>query len=367
MAGVVLIVLAAAASLAVESLLGNETVGPDAREIERLSVSAVPERALAGQKLMVRMNGSATPDLMRQARKGEVGGVIAFPPLGQPEDELRKEIARLQEGARDGRQPPLLVATDQEGGEIKRLPEGPPDSSPAELGAADDDAEARAAGRETGRYLSGLGINVDLAPVLDVPSSEASFISGRAFGTDPAVVAAAGVAFAEGLEAGGVIPAAKHFPGLGSAVANTDLEASTVDAPESKLSEALAPFRDAIAAGVPIVMIGHAVYRAFDPERPAALSPQIVGGLLRADLGFEGVVMSDDLGAGAVRAAVSERKAPVAAALAGIDVLLLAQTGKGKPAVEALLDALARGELSRTSLEDSYLRILDLKESIQRL
>jgi beta-N-acetylhexosaminidase len=360
----VLVAVAAAVVLAIESATGDEAVGPDPAEIERMSLRSVPDRALMGQRLMVRMDGTATGQLRRQARDGEIGGVIVFPPPGQPVNQLRTEIARLQRAARDGGRPALLVATDQEGGEVKRLPEGPPDSPPGELGADGDEAEARAAGRQTGRYLSRLGINVDLAPVLDVPASTASFISTRAFGTDPRAVARIGSAFAEGLAEGGAIAVAKHFPGLGAAVANTDLEPSTIDAPRRSLAEDLAPFRQAIAARVPMVMLGHAVYRALDPEHPAALSSRIVGGLLRGELGFDGVVISDDLGAGAVGAAVSEREAPVAAALAGIDILLFADTSDSRPALDALREATAQGELGRAASEDSLLRILELKGSI---
>jgi beta-N-acetylhexosaminidase len=360
----VLVLVVAGGSLAIEGALGDERVGPDPAEIERTSLSALPDSALLAQKLMVRMDGTATGALIRQARQGEIGGVIVFPPPGQPPGELRGEIARLQDAARKGDRPPLLVAIDQEGGEVKRLPDGPPDRSPAELAAPGDERAARGAGVQTGRYLDRLGIDVDLAPVLDVPSSASSFIFARSFGVDPRVVAANGSAFAEGLEAGGVIPAVKHFPGLGRAPANTDLEASEIDARRGALDEDLAPFREAVAREVPMVMVGLATYTALDAELPAALSPAIVEDLLRGELGFEGVAISDDLGAAAVQAATSEREVPVAAAEAGVDILLFAKTGDAEPARQALRDALRRGELSRPDVERSYLRILALKESM---
>jgi beta-N-acetylhexosaminidase len=360
----VLVVVVAGGSLAIEGALGDESFGPGPAEIEKTALSAVPDSALLAQKLMVRMDGTATPALIRQAREGEIGGVIVFPPPGQPPDELRAQIERLQNAARGGDRPPLLVAIDQEGGEVKRLPEAPPERSPAELAAPGDERAARVAGRETGRYLARLGINVDLAPVLDVPSSPSSFIAARAFGTDPRVVAANGTAFAEGLQAGGVISAVKHFPGLGKAVANTDLEPSEIESREAALGEDLAPFREAIARDVRMVMVGLATYTSIDPEAPAGLSEAIVEGLLRRELGFDGVVISDDLGAGAVQAVASEREAPVSAARAGIDILLFAKTADGGPTREALLDALRSGELSRDELERSLVRILALKEGL---
>jgi beta-N-acetylhexosaminidase len=359
----VLAVVGALISLGLEGALGEGEVGPDAARIERLYLGAVPERALIGQKLMVRMDGSATPGLVRQARAGEIGGVIVFPPPGQPGGELRVEIERLQDAAREGDRPPLLVAIDQEGGEVERLPEGPPDDPPARLGAGGE-TRARAAGRDTGRFLARLGINVDLAPVLDVPSSPSSFISARAFGDEPRAVAAAGVAFAQGLEQGGVIPTAKHFPGLGRAIANTDLEPSEIDASRRELDADLGPFREAIGTGVPMVMVGHAIYDALDPGRAAALSPAIVGEVLRGELGFDGVAISDDLGAGAVLAQASERDAPVAATRAGVDILLLAGTERGQVAFDAVRAALERRRISRASLEASLVRILELKDRL---
>lgn len=353
----------AALALAIEAVAGDGAVGPSPAQIEERRRDAVPDRKLIGQRLMVRMDGFATPGLARQAREGEIGGVIVFPPPGQPTDELKDEIAELQRDARRGGGPPLLVAIDQEGGEVKRLPDGPPARSPPELAAPGDEPAARGEGRRTGRFLATLGIDVDLAPVLDVPSSPSSFISSRAFGADPRVVAANGVAFANGLERGGTVATAKHFPGLGRAVADTDLERSEVDASRRRLDEDLAPFREAIARGIPAVMTANATYRGLDPDLPASLSPAIVDGLLRDELGFDGVAITDDLGAGAVRDVMPEPEAAVAAARAGNDVLLLAQAADAADALEALEEAVRRGELSRPSLERSALRILALKEA----
>lgn len=361
-AGAVLAVAVATVALAVEAAVGDGRVGPTTDEIERLGRDAVPDRELIGRLLMVRMDGVATPELARQARRGEIGGVIAFPPPGQPTGELKDEVAKLQREARSGDHPPLLVAIDQEGGEVKRLPAGPPDRAPSELAAPGDEPVARREGRRTGRFLAELGIGVDLAPVLDVPASPSSFISSRAFGADARVVAANGVAFADGVERGGATPTAKHFPGLGQAIANTDLEPSEVDASRRRLDEDLAPFREAIARGIPAVMTANATYPALDPDRPASLSPAVVDGLLRGELGFDGVAITDDLGAGAVRDVMPEPEAAVAAAEAGNDVLLLAGTADGGDALAALEQAVRRGELDRAALERSALRVLALRQ-----
>lgn len=363
-AGAAALVLLAAAATGLESALGGPNTGPGPGTIEQHYLNAVPERSLIAQRLMVSMDGTATPELVRQAKRGEIGGVIVFPGVGQPAEDVGKQVARLARAARRGGQPPLLVATDQEGGEIKRFPEGPPGASPAELGASGKPAAARKAGRETGRYLDGLGINVDLAPVLDVPTSDLSFMSSRAFARDANTVGKVGVAFARGLERGGVVPTAKHFPGLGRAIANTDLERSEIDASESDLDQDLIPFRDAIAAGLPMIMVGSAVYTALDPDAPAALSKNVVDGLLRDRLGFKGVVISDDLQAGAVQQAADESEAAIDAAGAGVDVLLFANTNDAAAPAKALRKAAKGGELDRDELEQSFKRVIELKDSL---
>ena len=226
------------------------------------------------------------------------------------------------------------MAIDQEGGEVKRLPSLPPDRSPAEIGRAGEPAAA-AEGPATGRALRALGIDVDLAPVLDVPSVDGAFIASRAFSVDPGRAAACAVAFGTALQAEGVAATAKHFPGLGMAVANTDLDPSPVDASRAELEAGLAPFEAAIDAGFELVMVSNATYPAFDPDRPASLSRRIVDGVLRERLGFEGAVITDDLGAGGIAGAgIDEATAAVESARAGADLLLFALTegdgGRGR-------------------------------------
>jgi beta-N-acetylhexosaminidase len=321
-------------------------------------------RRLAGQMLVVRFEGTATPELIRAARRGEIGGVIAFPPPGTSLQGIRPAVARLQRASRASGGPPLVVATDQEGGDVKRFPEAPPDLSPAELGAAGE-APAVAEGRDTGRALARAGINVDLAPVLDVPTVPGAFMAERAFGSDAATVAAAGVGFAEGLQAAGVAATAKHFPGLGGATANTDLGPSAVAAAREGLSTDLEPFRAAVEAGVRLVMTSNATYPSLDPRRPAALSPRVVR-LLRDRLRFEDVVVTDDLLAGAISAAgYGPGAAAVAATDAGADLLLFARL-PAPEALPALVAAIRRGTLDRPPLLDSCVRNLALRESLTR-
>jgi beta-N-acetylhexosaminidase len=318
---------------------------------------------LIGQRLMVRMGGEVTPELLEAARGGTIGGVILFPPAGAEPAGLADQVARLQRAATRGGNPPLLVAIDQEGGDVKRLRAGPPKRSASQLGAAGDAAASSAQGEATASYLAQAGVNVDLAPVLDV-AAPGSFVSGRAFSDDPGVVAEIGVAFAEGLQRGGVAATAKHFPGLGLASVNTDFAPSVVAAPRSDVRSGIEPFEAAVAAGVDLVMVANATYTALDADVPAALSERVVSHELRDRIGFDGVVITDDLEAGSITATRTAEDAAVDAARAGADVLLFAKRATPDPIAAALARAARRGALDRASLEAAYGRIVALKDAV---
>ena len=315
-------------------------------------------RRRLGQRLIVRMEGDATPALLRQARAGEIGGVVLFPPAGEDPAALGSEIDRLQAAAAETGGPPLVVAIDQEGGEVKRLASLPPEHAPPEL--AGDPGAAEEQGMATGEALAGIGVNVDLAPVLDVPASPDSFVAARAFGDDAPAVAAAGSAFAAGLEAGGVAATAKHFPGLGRSAVNTDLEPSEVGAGRAELLADLEPFEAAIDAGISLVMLSNATYPALDPDAPAFGSPAIAEDLLRDELGFEGVTITDDLEAGAVRAEFDRAGAALSAAAGGSDLLLFALSER-PDVLDELVAAVGRGELDPAAIEASCVRIAALR------
>jgi beta-N-acetylhexosaminidase len=334
----------------------GETAPPD-------PLAGVSAAELVGQRLMVRMGDGVTPALLGAARRGEIGGVILFPAEGADPAAVSDDVSRLQRSAAAGGNPPLLVATDQEGGEVKRFLDAPPDLSPSQLGAEGDPAEAVAQGTATGEFLAGVGANVDLAPVLDVPS-EGSFMESRAFSGDASVVAGVGVAFAKGLAAAGVAATAKHFPGLGMATVNTDEASSAVAASRAELRAGLEPFEAAIAAGVGLVMVANATYPAFDPDAPAVLSERIVGDELRGRLGYDGVVITDDLEAPSIGSVLAAPDAAVEAARAGADVLLFATGADPRPIHARMLRALQEGLLERTAMEESYVRISNLKAAV---
>lgn len=255
-------------------------------------------RELVGQRLMISFAGTTpSASLLQRIRRGEVGGVILFGGNVTGPPQLRRLVDRLQQAARDGGRPPLLVATDQEGGAIRRVPWAPPTLAGAALAVLGPDA-VRVEGRRTGAALRAAGITVDLAPVADV-AGPGSFLAAeqRALGTTPAGAGAAAVAFARGLADARVAATVKHFPGIGAATRNTDRTAVTIGGGSVALARALEPFRAAVAAQVPIVMLANAGYAALD-GKPAAWSPAVQA-LLRHELGFTGVTITDALDAAA--------------------------------------------------------------------
>jgi beta-N-acetylhexosaminidase len=252
--------------------------------------------------------------------------------------------------------------TDQEGGGVKRFPMAPPQRSPVQLGEDGSPGDARLEGQATGNFLAGLGIDVDLAPVLDVARTKSSAVVLRTFGSDEQRVSRLGLAFADGLADEGVIAVPKHFPGLGPATVSTDVAPVTIDARARALRRDLAPFSEAVSRGAEMIMVGLAVYPRYGAEAPAALSPEIVTELLRDRLGFEGVAITDDLEAPALEGVgIGEAQAAVDAAAAGADLLLFA-LGGGQEALPAVTRAMRRGELDLPAQLSSCARIVALKE-----
>ena len=337
------------------------------RVAERAAGSAqdLTLRELVGQRFVVAMQGtSPSSALLARIQRGEVGGIILFGGNIESRAQLARSVAAMQQAARTSGRPPLLIATDQEGGKIRRVPWAGPALATSDLGRlspARIQREARAAGLR----LRSAGINVDLAPVADVPAP-GSFMAleRRAFASDARRVAAAATAFALGLESARVAPALKHFPGIGRATRNTDRTAVALPATLAELTRTdLLPFRKAIAAGAPIVMISNATYPALD-AKPAPWSPRIQA-LLRSTLGFEGVTITDSLdGAAASRGRTIDGVASLAAQ-AGIDLLLLTGTeASSGGAYESVVRAAERGQIPVAGLQRSYARITALKKVV---
>ena len=314
---------------------------------------------LVGQKLVVTMQGTTpTASLLARVRRGEVGGVIVHGFNFRTSMGLRRITRSLQAAAAAGGRPKLLISVDQEGGEVKTVRWAPPSLAPAQMGS-----RAREQGRRTGAALRALGINVDLAPVADVPVSRASAVyrQGRTWSFDAEKTAVQAGDFALGLSAGRAVATMKHFPGLGLALRNTDRALVRIRAP-SRLAPGLVPFRRGIRQAVPVIMLSNAIYDAYDPVNAAGWSRAIASTLLRRELGFSGVSMTDSLdGAARVRGIPPNRLA-IGAANAGTDLILLTGSEAATRSVfPSLLRAAQSNRIGRVTLETSYARILRLK------
>jgi beta-N-acetylhexosaminidase len=277
-----------------------------------------------GQLLMVGIPGLRVDVVARElVRDLKVGGVILFARnIESPEQvwELTRDLQR-EALAATGR--PLLLAVDQEGGRVQRL-KAPFTIIPAarDLGLTMPPEEVECLARQVGRELALVGLNVNLAPVLDVPRSPACPQWDRAYSSEAQTAAKYAVAAIRGYLAGGIIPVAKHFPGLGDTMADSHEVLPRALSSDAKREADLLPFRQAIAAGVPMIMTAHLAVPEWD-ERPATLSEVALQVWLRRRLGFDGVIITDDLEMGGITTSLSAPQGAQAALAAGADLLLI--------------------------------------------
>lgn len=329
----------------------------------RAAAPAPPVGKLLGQRIMVGLPGTvASRSLLAQVRSGQVGAIILLSQNIASRAQVKALTGSLQKAAKAGGNPPLLIAVDQEGGEVKRFAGAPPYLDPPQMAATGKVATARTQGVLTGRYLAGLGVNMDLAPVADVPTTTNAFIwqEHRAFSFDPGTVARFSTAFALGVQSAGVAATGKHFPGLGTATLNTDYGFAVLHPSAAQRAAALTPYRSLIPSGVDAILVAIAAYPAYDRSGvPAALSSRVIGGLLRGQLHFGGVTITDGLGAPTGH---DEVTAGVLAARAGADILLYTDAASGE--LSALTRAFRRGQISKAAALASYNRIVALKRRV---
>lgn len=347
------------------------TPGPTSRTTPR--PAALTPRQLAGERIIYSYTGLTPPQsLLDRISAGEAAGVVFFKDNISSTSQIAGVIRQLADAAAASPvHAPLLLMTDQEGGQVRRLPGEPTLSEKAIGQSADPQAAASDAGTGAGRNLAGVGMNVNLAPVLDVYRSAGDFEDqfGRAYSNDPQVVSDLGSAFITAQQASGVAAAAKHFPGLGSAATgqNTDNEPVTLNVPLSTLrSVDEAPYPAAIDAGVKLIMVSWAIYPALDPNRPAGLSPTVVRQELRQRLGFTGVTVTDALEAGALGGFGTTSQRAVSAAAAGMDLILCAghTVTQGDDAASALAAAYQSGQLDPDDFTAAADRVTKLRTSL---
>lgn len=347
-------------------------------------------RGMAGQMLLVGFRG-AEPGLgaadelpiLRQIVDLNLGGVILFDrdvAAGNAERNIHtpEQVARLNAAlsttAREAAMLPLFIAVDQEGGRVQRLKpiHGFPGSPAAEqLCPGGDPTLAHSAGRAVGGTVASVGFNLDFAPVADVNVNTANPVIGgigRSFSADPQAVATCAGAFADGLHESGVLTAAKHFPGHGSST--TDSHLGFTDVTGSWSEAELAPFRALMATGqADMIMTAHVFNAHLDPKYPATLSRAVIGGLLRGRMGYDGVVVTDDMQMRAVSAHYGLKEAIRLSIDAGADILLFGNNLQYDPklpekALAIIIELVGEGRVAPERIRQSWKRIQILKSRL---
>jgi beta-N-acetylhexosaminidase len=312
--------------------------------------------------------GAQVPDWVRRAHADGLVSLCLYGDNVTPDGSGLGGLATMLHHALPG----VLLATDEEGGDVTRVhyPSGSTVPGNAVLGRLGDPSLTRAVAAHVGGELASLGIGLDLAPSVDVNSTPSNPVIGvRSFGADAGLVARHAAAFVEGLQSAGVAACAKHFPGHGDTVSDSHHDLPRVDASPAVLREReLAPFRAAVEAGVRSVMTAHIIAPALDPDQPATFSPTVIG-VLRDELGFEGVVVSDALDMAGASADTGIPEAAVRALLAGVDLLCLgSRTGEERyiEVRDAVVEAVGSGRLPRGRVAEAAARVRALAADVAR-
>lgn len=338
------------------------------------SASAISNMSLeekVGQIMMCFFEGSSlSPHLERVITEMKAGGVILYSSRGniRTTEQVAELVEKIQKKAAMANSWPLFIAVDQEGGLVNRINEGttlfPGNMA---LGASGDERLAARVAGIMAEELSAMGINVNFAPVVDVNNDPRNPIIGvRSFGSSPELVSRLGRAMISGFLEKGVLPCAKHFPGHGNTGIDSHTGLPVISSSMQDLNDTeLPPFRAAIEAGVPMIMTAHVLVPALDLERPGTLSPNILG-MLRNEMGFSGIIVTDSMGMGALEKGWGMIRAAIEAFNAGADILLFgADRGHLEdehPMVfKAILEACRSGVISETRLDESVERILKAK------
>jgi beta-N-acetylhexosaminidase len=326
-------------------------------------------KTAVGQLFMCGMPGTGLDDETKTfIREEHPGGFILFARNVEGPMQVAKLCRDLQDCATHHYGIPLFLAVDQEGGRVARLRE-PFTSFPgnAAIGASDQPlVKAREFGRVTAFEMGLVGLNMNLAPVVDVRRGEIEkHLDGRSFGEDPEKVSLLGKAVIDSLQENGIMAVAKHFPGLGRATLDPHVHLPRIEIGRGEIQSInLAPFRAAVASGVSGIMTSHAVYPALDPDLPATLSSTILSNLLREEMGFAGLILTDDLEMGAIVTQCGVAEGAARAFRAGADLLLICkQQSLAKEAMDMVRERVRTGSIPSGRLEDSLERIRTAKNA----
>ncbi|WP_203247217.1 beta-N-acetylhexosaminidase [Sporosarcina beigongshangi] len=361
-----------------ESKTTPPTVGPSEQEpiiveLPEIIVSPIDEMidqmTLAekiGQLLVIGIDGTSFSDEMDNLiRNYHVGGVIV---MGK-NVSTTAEMLQLINDSKQANEPnkiPLFISVDEEGGRVSRLPAGIPKlPASAQIGKRNDKTISYRAGNYVAEVLHEFGYNMNFAPVLDINNNPKNPVIGdRSLGANPELVGRLGVATMHGMMDDGIISVVKHFPGHGDTVVDSHKALPKVEATLEKLRNVeLVPFQQAVDEGADAVMVAHILFPALDPNYPSSMSESIITGLLRDDMQFDGVVITDDLTMGAIVNDYTVPEAAVQSFIAGSDLLLIVNGYDNQiNTINALVTAIEAGEITEERLNESVKRILTLKE-----
>jgi beta-N-acetylhexosaminidase len=360
---------------------GSGAAGSVPEPVRELVASMSPEQKVDGVLLLGFEGTDAGAPIVERLGDRQLGGVLVGSRNWVDTSQLVSLVAELAVAGRSGGRIPPLIVTSQEGGPYRAFPDFPPGERQLDIGDRGDPRVAESSARFAGGFLRRAGFDLNLSPVADVATLD-SPIADRAYSDDPAVAASMTAAAIRGCRAAGIACAPKHFPGLGGASDDTAQGPATVSLDAVSLRQRdLVAFEAAFSEGAPAVVLSHAFYAAYDPVTPGSLSSLVASDLLREELGFEGVAITDDLGAGAIQArgAAGETggggprggsavtAAAIAALQAGADMLLISSPEDQAGMSEELLDALRSGLLSEDRLDVAVGRVLELKRSLGML
>lgn len=316
------------------------------------------------ERFLLGFEGTSLPNELRVLLKQGLAGVAIFHRNFESLEGLCALTQEIQQAA--GR--PVLVGIDQEGGTRYALKE--PFTAwptPTELGLVDDPPLVERTAQAMAAELAAVGCNLNFAPMLDLAMNPASPVTtDRSLGADPHKVARLGAAFIRGLESGGVLACAKHYPGHGDTQVDPHVDLPVFNGTLDRLNQVeLVPFAEAVAVGVPVIMTAHILLPQIDPERPASLSRKMLSGTLRRQMRFGGVILADDLGMGAIARRYGPGDAAVETLLAGTDTAMLCHDWSAvRPALDAVERAFQQGRFSQAEWQSSHARIESLRTRV---
>ena len=347
-----------------ENINGTDEIMREEKEPIDDKINSMTLDEKIGQMIITGFNGSEyNDDMDRLINEYKVGGVILFARNIEDSNQMIDLTRALQE---NNNNLPLFISIDEEGGRVSRLPDDVEKFPSAfTIGLINDQQTAYENGKEIGYTLKRLGINLDYAPVLDIYSNENNTVIGdRAFSTEESIVSTMGIATMEGIEDADIIPVVKHFPGHGDTEVDSHYGLPIVYKTLEELRNfEFIPFVKAIESGCDVIMVSHIILNEVDSINPASLSKIVISDLLRKDLGFDKVVITDDMSMGAITSIMSIEEACIKSIEAGCDILLL---GNAYEEIEQVINSiklkLYNGEISEEQINKSVKRILELKK-----